>query len=314
MRAPIPDTGSKPAGTTLFCANHPTVIASRHCIQCGLRCCPTCAVPKDYGRTALETCPRCGGLLRAFDPAAAAEARGQVHTARRLRGPPFYARPWKWLAYPFSGPAGPISLAFFGLLQALIFMFARTSVIGFLGWLIFQGLVLSFLAYVVRRVDLGEERISAPIEFLGVWEDVYRPFLALVVVTLPLWVATIVARGSWTQLLQEPVALGFLIYGLAVLPGGVLWATNFGGFWDLVNPVKHLSIAWKAPVAYIAALAGTLVLFAAYVALSRLLVGVRPTFLADCVDGAAHAYFGLVAARMYGLMLRQIQPEPAVTP
>jgi hypothetical protein len=285
---------------------------SRICAQCGTAICAACAGVKQYGTAKVEVCSYCGGVLRPVDAAAEAAAHGDARAARALGEPPFYTRPLDLLRFPFTGLAGPIALVFFAGLQAVLLTLGQYAVARrALAWVIFHGLLLSVASYTIRRVSVGDDRLGAPQDFHGVWEDVYAPYTRSVVVLAPIIAAFSVALylGAEDNVLRSvvtrPLPLALLVYGLLVLPGGVLQAAGEARWRDIFNPLSHARLLIVAPKESFAAIGYTVALVGAYVALRIPLH--RGGFLAEAVDGSLNAYLALVLARMFGLYYRDVE-------
>lgn len=291
------------------CPNHPAAAATRWCVQCGAETCEACTVARTFGtHTRMEVCGKCGGLVRTRDPLAIAREAGDAGAVRALGGAPFYLRPLDLLAFPLRGPHALAVLVFFAGLQTLLLGFGRHSPYGLLGFAVFHGLLFSTASYVVRRVDLGDERLTSGAEFESAWDDVYAPALRANWAQLPMLIALGVAianRGvdqSLHAALKQPIPLALLTYGLLMLPGALLQAATQGSALQILNPVAHVRVLAHSPREYLFALAYTLAFVALYIALRRLYMG--PLLLLEAVDGFVHAYVALALARLYGLLLR----------
>jgi hypothetical protein len=294
------------------CPNHPGVVAVRLCTRCGLSTCQACAVVKQYGRVQVETCGKCGGVLRVVDPAVHAAARGDERAARALRGPAFYLRPADYLRFPFTGLAGIVVMVFFALLQAVLMSLGKFAIFRRgLATVLFYGLLLSIASYIIRRVSLGEDRIAAPEEFAGVWEDVYAPCSRFLLVLSPFIAAFIVAayESDEPDLLRafftQPIPIALFGVGLLFLPGGTLQAASEGRWRLILNPLSHLRVLLVAPRESFAAVGYTILLLGAYGFLRLPLH--RAGFVAELVDGLLNAYVALVLARMFGLYYRDLE-------
>jgi hypothetical protein len=309
MASSVATSNNAPRGR---CKAHPAQVADRICAECGLVGCSACTVPKQYGQTRIEVCGKCGGLIRMYNPVLAAQAVGDTRTVRELQ-PLFYLRVGDLFSFAFTSVAGPISIVCYALIGGTIIFFARTapSPLPFIGWAIVNGLILSYLAFIIRRVDLGDDEVSPPTDFDGISEDIVEPLLRYAAAMLPIVVACVWILYSgeydfWKALGANPGALVLLVYGLLALPGGIAQASLHAPFLDLINPVKQLSVLWHHPGGAFAAIAYTVGLSAVKVFLTAQLWRL-PTFLGDCLGVALHVYVGLVLSRMYGLMLRELR-------
>jgi len=298
------------AAPAAACPAHPAVFVSRECAQCRARACDRCSAVKDFGRTKVEVCARCGGLQQVIDLIAEARDMGDRAELERLRGKPFWQRPLDLLRFPFTSPSGGVAMLCFGAFEALVMGNIVFAPGGLLVWLIFNGLVFSYAGFVVRRVDLGDERIPPPGDTAHMWDDGYAPFFRMLVVAAPALTATVVAvvldRDAWvTTLVREPWLLLLFLYGVVMLPGALLQAAHEGSFWQLVNPFGHARVALREPASYAACAILTIVVSAAYLAAHSQLK--RLGFVGLFVDGALNTYVVLVLARMYGLFLRELR-------
>ena len=286
------------------------MLVARVCVKCHARTCERCSAVKDFGSTRMEVCATCGGLVQAIDLIADARELGDRAELERLRGKPFWKRPLHLLRFPFSGSSGVVAMVCFGLVEATVLGNILFAPGGLLVWLLFNGLIFSYAGFVVRRADLGDERLPPPMETAHLWDDGYAPMFRMLVVVAPTVTATIVAavldRQAWVaMLLREPWLLLLFLYGVATLPGALLQAANEGSLWQLVNPFGHARIAAREPAAYTACAIYTIVVSAAYLALRSQLQ--RVGFVGLFVDGALNTYVVLALARMYGLFLRELR-------
>jgi hypothetical protein len=266
---------------------------------------------KDFGRVQMEVCAKCGGLVREVNPFQVAQQTGDRKGAARLLGPAFWARPFEMLAFPFSSWSGPIAIVFFAGMQTVVLGFGRYALARvLLALILFHGLLLGYAGWVARRVDLGDDRMPAPEDFGHIWDDIYAPAVRFVIALWPMIGAAFLAQILGDDMpvadgiFAKPGPLALFIGGVLVLPGAILQAVSEGTIGQIVNPVGHVRVLLAEPRAYLAALAYTAVLIAAYVLIRRPLVA--PTFTFEAIDGALHTYFMLVLARLYGLFLRSL--------
>ena len=215
------------------------------------------------------------------------------------------------LARAFAYPLGPAKLLVAGLVVL------ASGFVGFVpvvGWFLSGGIVLGYLAAVVRLTAAGKDDLDVAPEDIGGVVRWVRPLVLYTVTALVAFGPALASAYALGMPQGEWVVYPLQIAGAVYLPAALVVSAHAVRLTAPFNPLPALALIVRIPAAYAVLLLFLAAAFATMLGLQRLTdvlgdalsaIPILPGFLAAVLQLLPQ----IVAARMLGLLVREHDEE-----
>lgn len=233
--------------TDVTCKNHPESAAVWRCAACEASFCQACVIDSP-GIPPVALCKVCGGRC--------ASLAGAGAPGRPGAGAPksFYAELPRSFLYGLS----PKALGMNAMATAMLYLLSLVPLPFFLVWIVglfVGGYLCAYMLSLIRASAKGDDEVPNWPEFTDPWEDIVKPFLLVLVVSLLPFLPVLIYRFStWDfpwGLFHEPDAVchALQIAGILYLPMAKLAIAQFGSF-VAMNPLFIFGAIVRVPLEY----------------------------------------------------------------